>query len=93
VTGCLVVTGAAQGIGEAIARAAAAVGYRVGLLDVDPAVRELAAELPDALAAVTSCTDPEGVEAFLDVIGPVDVAVNNAGIVRFGPLFDQQLAD
>jgi len=89
----LVVTGAARGIGEAIARAAATDGYRVGLIDVDPLVCEVASSIPDAVAGVTSSADPDGVAAFLESFGGADVVVNNAGIVRFGPLLDQRLED
>ena len=37
--------------------------------------------------------DPDQIEAALDAFGTPDALVNNAGIVRFGPLLDQQLED
>jgi NAD(P)-dependent dehydrogenase (short-subunit alcohol dehydrogenase family) len=89
-TRSMIVTGAARGIGEATARAAAAAGYRVGVLDLDgEAATEVARSLPDAVALVAAINDGEQVEAALDEFGETpDSLVNNAGIVRFGPLFD-----
>lgn len=90
----LLVTGAARGIGAEIGRAAAEAGYRVGLLDVDAdGVRATAATLPGTTALVAATNDEAGVEAVLDEFGTPDAVVNNAGIVRFGPLVDHTLAD
>ena len=88
----LFVTGAATGIGLDVARAAARSGFRVGLLDVDPSVVDAAKAL-DGSGYVGSVTDPGAVEAALDHFGPPDVFVNNAGIVRFGPLLEQELSE
>ena len=50
--------------------------------------------LPDAVAYATDVTDERAVEAMLDALGDVpDVLVNNAGIVRFGPLLEHSVAD
>lgn len=85
----MLVTGAARGLGAAIADAAVAAGYRVGVIDViddGPA--------PAGVERFTcSISDEAGIEAVLDCFGTPDVVVNNAGIVRFGPLVDQQLDD
>jgi NAD(P)-dependent dehydrogenase (short-subunit alcohol dehydrogenase family) len=67
-----VVTGAGRGLGLAIATRLAADGWTVGVLDRDP-----------VLVASAS------VEAAFDQLGELaDLVVNNAGIVRFGPLID-----
>ena len=89
----IVVTGAGRGIGEAVARAAAAAGHRVGVLDVDgEAASRVAASLPDAVALVAAVNDVDQIEAALDTFGAVpDAWVNNAGIVRFGPLLEQSI--
>ena len=89
----MVVTGAATGLGRSIAEAAADDGYRVALIDVDPRVDDAATAIPGASAHRASVTDPGAIEAVLDEVGPPDVWVNNAGIVRFGPLLDLDLAD
>ncbi|MFN3215253.1 MAG: SDR family NAD(P)-dependent oxidoreductase [Acidimicrobiales bacterium] len=96
----MVVTGAGRGIGAGIARAAAAAGYRVGVLDLDASAAAAVAEEICALAGpdaavplVASTVDEAAVETVLDAFGPVDAVVNNAGIVRFGPLSELSLAD
>ena len=89
------VTGAGAGLGAAIARRLAADGYRLALVDRDRAgIERLAQELPGALACVADVTDEQGIEAMLDGLGAVPHAlVNNAGIVRFGPLLEHSVAD
>lgn len=87
-----VVTGAAQGNGEAIARGLAAAGARVALCDVqEEAVGEVAAAIRraggEALSFACDVTGPQNCEnvaaAALDGFGaPAGILVNNAGIVR-----------
>ncbi len=91
----VLVTGAAGGLGAAIAARFAAGGDRVGVLDVDgEAAQRCAASLPgEAVGLAASVTDPTAVDAALDRFGLPDVVVNNAGIVRFGPLATLDLAD
>lgn len=80
-----VVTGAASGIGLAAARRFADAGMRVCLVDVDPAVRDLAGRLDGALGFVVDVSDRAAVQALAQTvraeIGAVSVLMNNAGIV------------
>ncbi|MGI9598429.1 MAG: SDR family NAD(P)-dependent oxidoreductase [Acidimicrobiales bacterium] len=86
------VTGGSAGLGLGIATAAAKAGYRIGLFDVDPSVTAVAAGL-DGHGYVGSVVSPDDVGAALDEFGTPDVLVNNAGIVRFGPLLELSLDD
>jgi NAD(P)-dependent dehydrogenase (short-subunit alcohol dehydrogenase family) len=85
----VVITGAAGGLGRALAFAFAAAGARIAALDRDAAGAEaLAAELRSrdrqALAIVCDVTDSAACERALAAVitswGRVDVLVNNAGI-------------
>ena len=90
----LLVTGGAAGIGAEIARLAGAAGYRVGVLDVDGAgAQSVAGEIDGAVALAASVSDEDQIEAALDGFGTPEVLVNNAGIVRFGPLLEHSAAD
>jgi NAD(P)-dependent dehydrogenase (short-subunit alcohol dehydrogenase family) len=89
------VTGAARGLGAAIASRLAHDGYRVAIVDADEAgARATAASLPEAAAFGADVTDEAAIEAVLEAFGDApDVLVNNAGIVRFGPLLEHSVAD
>jgi NADP-dependent 3-hydroxy acid dehydrogenase YdfG len=82
-----VVTGGGRGIGAATARALVAKGARVAIGDVDLATAEqTAAALGGGTIALhLDVTDRPGFTAFLDAVeeklGPIDVLVNNAGIM------------
>ncbi len=91
-----VVTGAGSGIGAVIARHAAQEGYRVACWDIDgDAAAAVAADIgAGSVGARVDVTDEAGVLAALDALdGPPALVVNNAGIVRFGPLATLSLAD
>lgn len=100
--GAAIVTGAGRGIGAEIARAAGARGYAVGVLDVDRQSAEAVAQAITAgggraMALVADTTDEAAVERALDEFGASfgtpGLLVNNAGIVRFGPLLDLSAGD
>lgn len=84
----MLVTGGAAGLGASIVDAARADGYRVGV--IDPAADETNGSLPSFACSVA---DEAGVDAAFDAFGTPDVVVNNAGIVRFGPLADLAVGD
>ena len=83
----LVVTGAAHGIGAAVARRCARDGAHVVLVDRDRDVLALADEL-DGIGSVADVTDADAagaaIAAMLDRWGGVDGLVNVAGIYRAG---------
>lgn len=90
----MIVTGAARGLGRCIAEHAARAGYRVGVLDLDRAEAEQVAEAIGGTALESDVTDPVSVEkAFGDFGEAPDVLVNNAGILRTGPLLDHDVED
>jgi NAD(P)-dependent dehydrogenase (short-subunit alcohol dehydrogenase family) len=78
------VTGAARGLGAAIARGFGAYGARLALCDRDTeGLESVAAELRAAGCEVTIETldvrNREAIDAWVATLGPVDVLVNNAG--------------
>jgi len=80
-----IVTGAARGIGLAIARRLTEAGARVALADRDaPALREAASSLAHSVAIPVDVTDSaavrEMVAAATREMGGVEILVNNAGI-------------
>ncbi|MBA2308147.1 MAG: SDR family oxidoreductase [Pseudonocardiales bacterium] len=84
-----VVTGAGKGIGAAVARALAATGADVVLLDRDfAAVEGVARELPSALTRAVDVADYVSVRDALADISRIDVLVNNAGWDRVQPFLD-----
>ena len=83
----MVVTGAAQGMGEAVARRCATEGARLILVDVDPAVAAVARELA-ALAVVADVREPGRAEATVQLareeLGGLEGLANVAGVHRDG---------
>ncbi|WP_329434296.1 MULTISPECIES: 3-oxoacyl-ACP reductase [unclassified Streptomyces] len=78
------VTGAARGIGEAVAEVLARDGARLILLDVPSAqadLEDLAARL-DATALPVDITSPDAAERITDAVPALDALVHNAGITR-----------
>lgn len=91
-----VITGAARGIGFAIAEKFLAEQWRVALLDIDGVTLEKAEKslaVPDrVLALVCDVAEPQQVQAAVEQAatryGRIDALVNNAGIAVFKPLLE-----
>jgi NADP-dependent 3-hydroxy acid dehydrogenase YdfG len=90
------ITGAARGIGKATAQAFAREGMKVAIGDLDAALAEQAAgEIgPDAEGFALDVTRRDSFEAFVaaaeERFGPLDVLVNNAGIMPLGRFIDEE---
>jgi NAD(P)-dependent dehydrogenase (short-subunit alcohol dehydrogenase family) len=89
------ITGGGRGIGRATALALAREGARVAAGDLDrEAAEQVAAEMGEGgLGLPLDVTDHAGFTAFLDEVeqqlGPLDVLVNNAGIMPVTPLLEE----
>jgi len=89
------ITGAARGIGRVTAEALVRRGMRVAIGDVDvPAANRAAAELgASTVALALDVTDRASFSACLDdteeQLGPVDVLINNAGIMPIGSFLEE----
>src|SRR5258708_2441161 len=95
-TGTVVaITGAARGIGRATALACAGAGCRVAIGDLDAELaRRTAQEIGrGTIGLPLDVTDRASFVAFLDDVerqlGPLDVLVNNAGIMLVGEFEDE----
>lgn len=91
-----IVTGAAQGIGKAIARKLHAEGATVAAADINAEGAERTAdELERGQGIEVDISSPESVEAMvkavLDAHGKVDALVNNAAIIPFVPWEEVEL--
>jgi NAD(P)-dependent dehydrogenase (short-subunit alcohol dehydrogenase family) len=89
------ITGGARGIGRATAVALIAQGARIAIGDIDaPLAQQTASELGSGtLGLPLDVTSRASFDAFLtDVesrLGPVDVVINNAGIMPIGRFVDE----
>jgi NADP-dependent 3-hydroxy acid dehydrogenase YdfG len=91
----IAITGAARGIGRATAQACVRAGMRVSIGDLDlDAAERTASELgSETIAVQLNVVDRASVGRFLDItearLGPIDVLVNNAGIMQLGSFLQE----
>ena len=97
-----IITGAARGMGKAIAGAFAREGAAVGLLDVQEeelqqVVKEIQSEGEKALGVVTDVRHDaqveKAVQSVVENLGPIDILVNSAGIPGNGLVHEISEAD
>src|SRR6056297_1963320 len=96
---CILITGAASGIGRETALLFAENGWYVGAFDVnEEGLKTLEAEIGQANCFIgrMDVTDPESVKSGIDAFsgktgGSLDVLLNNAGILKFARLEDADL--
>jgi short-subunit dehydrogenase len=86
------ITGAGAGLGRAIACALATAGVRVIITDIDASRAAAAGKELNAEAFALDVTSSEQVAAVREQVlasgGPIDLLVNNAGVVFGGPFLD-----
>jgi NAD(P)-dependent dehydrogenase (short-subunit alcohol dehydrogenase family) len=92
------VTGAASGIGEAIAHALARAGAAVVVADIDAGngervAQECRAQTAGARFVSLNVADEKNCAGVADEIGPIDILVNNAGIGHVGTIEETAGAD
>lgn len=97
------VTGAGRGFGRAIAERLAAEGARVALLarslgQLDEVERVIRRAGGSAIAVRCDVTDPASIDHAVDkaeeLLGPVDLLINNAGVPGpFGPIWEVDAAE
>ena len=98
----VLITGGSRGLGLALAREMAAQGARVAICGRDAASLERAEaglrRITGAVMAVQcDVTEPDQVESLVarvrQRLGPIDVLVNNAGVIEVGPAETMSRAD
>lgn len=88
----IVLTGAASGIGRALALRLAEEQAMLHLVDINQeGLDKLAAEIPDSVAATWQCdlSSPADIDRWLNQLTefsqPIDGLINNAGVAYYGP--------
>lgn len=96
------ITGAASGIGKAIAQTYAKAGAAVAIADINlvaaqAAAEEIRAAGGKAMGVAMDVTDEDsvntGTKAVVDAFGQLDILISNAGIQIVNPLIDYQFSD
>lgn len=91
----IAITGGAQGIGAATARALSSAGAKVAVGDLDATLAAESARTYGGLGLKLDVSDAASFAAFLDQVeeqlGGVDVLVNNAGIMVIGRMLETPL--
>lgn len=85
----IAITGGGRGIGLAIAEALTKQGARISIGDIDTALATQAAQRLGGYGGTLDVRDRSTFQAFIDAteqaLGPIDVLINNAGIMPAGP--------
>ena len=98
----VLITGGSRGLGLALARQVAAEGARVVICgrdgeSLERAAASLASTGAEVLAISADVTDPVSVGEMFDAVGrrygPIDVLINNAGVIEVGPAATMSVAD
>jgi NAD(P)-dependent dehydrogenase (short-subunit alcohol dehydrogenase family) len=98
----VLITGGSRGLGLVLARDAAAYGARVAICGRDPAALDRAIDALERIGATAiglavDVTDRESVRTMIEAVtaelGPVDMLINNAGVIEVGPAETMSVAD
>jgi NAD(P)-dependent dehydrogenase (short-subunit alcohol dehydrogenase family) len=98
----VLITGGSRGLGLALARELARRGARLAICGRDPdslerARTSLARTGAEVIAVPCNVTEPSSVEKLLEQVhrrlGPIDVLINNAGVIEVGPAETMSVAD
>ena len=92
------ITGGARGIGKCTAQTLSRAGMKVAIGDLDgPLAAQTASEIgAGTIGLQLDVTDFDSFSAFVanveEQLGPIDVIINNAGIMHLGPYLDEDMA-
>jgi NAD(P)-dependent dehydrogenase (short-subunit alcohol dehydrogenase family) len=99
---CVLITGGSRGLGLVMARQLVAEGARVAICsrhgdEVTRAVNELQGSGGVALGVECDATEPREFDPFVALVeqelGPIDVLINNAGVIQVGPADEMTTED